>query len=188
MIKNCHKKVLAAALFLCCSPVDGKDPYALWETFTHPDGIYRFSYLSPPWKKLSTSNTSTQQFVVDRDGVPLENVGLPGDGVEARLSMEVELFFRMSAPEAASAHLKTWGENGARGDPSEVFESHGGAKGLRIWARASDRFITAVYHDLPGGDSVSMIVVGKDEVSSSDIVLLLESLEPSSEATRGIGF
>lgn len=180
--------VAAGVGLLCCSPIDGRDPYALWKTYTHPGGLFHFHYLSPPWEKQSSSSSNTVRYVVEVDGIPLDELGLPGDGMESRLSMTVSVYSDTPAFAAAWLDLGDWLANGAVAEAAEGFQSESGVEGLNIRGEGRDRFFSAVYHDLSGGGSVSMIVVGKEDVHTSDIRLLLQSLEPALMTARGPQF
>ena len=185
-------RVFLAALVLAgilgCNPIDGTDPYALWSTYTQPDGLFHFHYLSPPWEKQTTTSTAEQRFVVDVDGIPLANQGLPGDGMDARLIMIVKIYQGIPALAAAWSNVGYWIDKGANVGQLEAFHSEMGEEGVRIRAEGTDRFFTTVFHDLPEWGAVSMTVVGKENVDSSDIELLLESLEPTPASIRGLWF
>ncbi len=161
-----------------CDPVEGTDPYAIWNTFEHPDGFYHFHYLSPPWEPTSLVIPMRQAFVVDPDMEPLHNVGLAGDGLSARLEFVVEMILGADAETEANEKLNRWKSMGADTKRIESFFSEGGDKGFRIWARSTDRWITAAYLHRPAGGVVIMTVVGKENVDKPDITLLMKSLEP----------
>ncbi|MCP4678608.1 MAG: hypothetical protein GY854_24465 [Deltaproteobacteria bacterium] len=166
------------ALATSCDPVDGADPYAIWNTFEQSDDFYHFHYLSPPWEPTSLVIPTRQVFVVDPSTDPLPEIGLAGDGLSARLEFVVEMVFGIDAQAEAQARLDRWKNAGAETKRIESFVSEGGDEGFRTWARSTDRWITAVYLYHPMDGVVIMTVVGKENVDTQDITLLMKSLEP----------
>ncbi|MCP4601896.1 MAG: hypothetical protein GY847_15515 [Proteobacteria bacterium] len=160
-----------------CTPVDGSDPYALWETFENDE--YHFHYLSPPWKQVGTFNASLQVLAVDPNGEPLSEAELPGDGLDGHFNLIV----RQGVPHddaqgAAQEDLNRWKAQGATVEPLEPFRNAAGDQGVQALAHTHDRWITSVYHDLTNGGTVFMTVIGKIRVDTADITLMMKSLEP----------
>jgi hypothetical protein len=166
-------------LFIACQTVDGTDPYATWKTYSSSDELFHFHYLSPPWEKDSREGESYPLFVVDTDDDPLPERGMPGDGIGARLSLELAVEWQITALELAQEDLGNWEANGADVEPYQTVENRAGDEGIQVYARASDRWITAVYFSLAEDGVVAMKMAGKhDDLSSDDISLLLDGLEP----------
>ncbi len=162
---------------LGCTPHDGTDPYVLWETYEDPE--FHFRYLSPPFEVLSEPSSMPVLFAVDSDEKPFPMRGMPCDGIGARLCLETVVVEDILPQDAARQDLEDWKNRGAQVEPPEPFESVRGDIGVRIWSRSSDRWITACYQGLPAGDTVVMKIVGKhNDLDGSDILLLLQSLEP----------
>lgn len=166
-------------LFIGCHTVDGNDPYATWKTYNSYDELFHFRYLSPPWEKDSGDGVLYPLFVVDSDNDPLPERGMPGDGIGARLSLELDVEWRTTVFEVAQADLGDWEANGAVVEPYQTVENRVGDDGIRVFARAADRWITAVYYSLEEDGVVAMKIAGKqDDLTSYDITLLLDGLEP----------
>jgi hypothetical protein len=172
--------LLAAVVTLGCDPVDGTDPYALWETYEDSTARYHFRYLSPPWEKPGAHDADGFRLIVGPGEDPLDEVGLPGDGLTSEMGLAVEIVRGVKAASAASADNVAWSKHGAEPEPVKEMENTAGDLGKRIAAAASDRSFTAVYFDLEGGDSVRLIVVGREDVDDPDVEMILESLEPRS--------
>jgi hypothetical protein len=104
---------------------------------------------------------------------------MPGDGIGARLSLELDVEWRTTVFEVAQADLGDWEANGAVVEPYQTVENRVGDDGIRVFARAADRWITAVYYSLEEDGVVAMKIAGKqDDLTSYDITLLLDGLEP----------
>ncbi len=165
-----------------CDPVDGTHPYALWDTFDHPEGIYHFHYLAPPWEKADVPFAVRQILYVGSARAPLSEMGIAGDGLQARFGCFVETTTDVDAIAAAEADAENLRHKGVQPDPIDWFESAGGDLGVQLKVRCPDRWIASVYHDLPEGGVIRMSVVGIEDTDTPDLVLLMESLEP-----RGAG-
>ena len=143
------------------------------------DGLYRFSYLSPPWGKALRQQVGLPVYVIDPNDNPLPVRGMPGDGIGARISLEVEVVGDTTVQEASEADLAAWQAEGAVAEPSEQFENRAGDVGVRVFVEATDRWITAAYFGLDGNGVVAMKIAGNDDdLQSDDMTLLLRGLEP----------
>ena len=163
-----------------CDPVDGTDPYALWETFDDSMGRFHFHYLRPPWEPVSMPVSAKQVFVVEQtDEEPLDSSWTDGDGPGARLVLIVTVFMVADAETVAAREMDAWKEAGGEVEPVDHFMSGSGDVGIWTGARGVDWRMLAVYYDLETIGSVAMRVAGElSNVDTADVMLLLKSLEP----------
>ncbi|MDJ0764677.1 MAG: hypothetical protein QNJ97_16985 [Myxococcota bacterium] len=176
---------VASGFMLACDPVDGTDPYALWETFEGAQASYRFRYLSPPWEDISPSDTTEWLLVVNPRAPAFNPAGLPGDGIRGQMILGVRTVGDGDAYDAAEADLAKWSEAQEVffAETAQPFTNLKGDEGFRVSARSEDRYLTAAYWDLDGDNIGVMTIVGKHDLDTADIALLLRSFEPKERAS-----
>lgn len=84
MMRLCRNGWLVGMLLLLWTAcgVDGANPYALWQSYSHPEDQFNFSYLAPPWFISDETIDGHPVLYVEKYAEPLEN-GLP-----ARMRLE----------------------------------------------------------------------------------------------------
>ena len=162
-----------------CDSVDGTDPYAIWKTYQDPDELFHFHYLSPPWEKDLRDRQAVPIYVVEPHDEPLPVLGMPGDAIGARLSLQLEVTWDATPQDVSAADIRDWEAAGAEAEEGGPFQNRAGDPGLRVSAEAPDRWFTVVYFELDGDGVVAMQITGnRDDLQSDDIALLLRGLEP----------
>lgn len=165
---------------VACADTDGRDPYALWETYTHVDGAYSFRYLAPPWELVNTGEETlpdTQIIAVE----PLSGDMTPAiatGALQARYKLIVTLRAHTSAEAEARADAAVLSKSTVEPVSTAPFENNRGQSGLKVDAQLPDRNIRAVYFDLADRRAVVMQLAGRDSVAGADFTLLLKGLEP----------
>ncbi len=162
---------------LGCAEADGADPYALFKTFEQQDGLYRFRYLSPPWKLLEDDEEADRQRLAiapeagDRDDDPDD------DSLDARMVMVVERLEVGTVRDAVAADVVEWSGR-AEVSPFYTFTSTNGAVGLRIEAVFPDRRSVCIYHRLANGQAAVMRVTARERLDTPDMTRLFRGFEP----------
>ncbi len=154
---------------------DGTGPYALWNHWSHPDGLFHFYYLSPPWTVHSESTDVHPVMVVH----PYDEATCDGLGAAMRLEAFVSPADtaaglsgrRRSEWQSAGYQLETAGYRNANGDEGLYFEGH-----------APEHKVVEVFYDTPHG-AVAFSVWIHDVRLSADVMLLVAGFAPG--AARG---
>ena len=160
-----------------CATDGGTDPYALFETYEQPDGLYRFRYLSPPWVMKDDDDDGRQLLAVspNRDELGFE---LEKGSLEARFKAIVEVLDADSVKSAVTGDAARWSDRGADIGPFVTFASAGGAVGLRVETVFLDRRMVSVYHGLRGGGVAVMRAAAQESMDTDDMSLLFRGFEP----------
>lgn len=161
-----------------CASVEGADEYALFDTYTSPDGAYQFRYLSPPWVFVEDDEAGERQLLAvspenDNIGFQIERGFL-----NARFKMVVEVLDGESVRSAVVRDLERWDERGADVGAPGTFESIGGNLGLRVDVDFTDRHLVSVYHNLEPASVVVMRVAAQETLETHDMALLFRGLAP----------
>lgn len=162
-----------------CADTDGRDPFALWKTFTHEDGVYTFRYLAPPWELWideTKSDPDTQIIAVEPMADDM-NTSIETGSLQAKYKATVSLRSRTSAAEEALSDAARLSEVTNEPVSTAPFENANGQVGIGLDARLPDRSIRAVYFDGFDGQTIVMQVAGRSSVAAADFTLLLEGLE-----------
>jgi len=166
---------VAAAVAVGCAAVDGTDPYALWETWEHPQGRWHLHYPSPP-------------FALQGDGNGRElvlTVGAPRADADGLIVGGIRLLGRLSTagPEdVIDDGEQRLGELGLVTELDRSFVGAGGDGGWLIRWRDGARWGYLLAHHHPAG-AVVVELEGDLEGVEADAELLLEGVEP--RATEG---
>jgi hypothetical protein len=162
-----------------CANVSGVDPYGLFDTYTHVDGLYSFRYLSPPWGVVeSETGDDRQLFAIEPgDGIDAQ---IEEGAVNARVKMVVAIDRTTSDAESeARQQLSEWAKSAKSTTTVQTFYSAQGAPGAAIGAVFLERYIRAVFQPLDeSGAVVSMQLVSRERLDNEDMTLVLKSLEP----------
>jgi hypothetical protein len=162
-----------------CADTDGRDPFALWKTFTHEDGVYTFRYLAPPWELWvdeTASDPDTQIIAVEPMADDL-NTSIETGSLQAKYKATVTLRPHTSAEAEARRDAARLSETTDGPVSSAPFENAYGQVGICLDARLPDRSIRAVYFDGFDSQTIVMQVAGRSSVAAADFTLLLEGLE-----------
>jgi hypothetical protein len=161
-----------------CATRDGTDPYALFETYKQPEGLYRFRYLSPPWVMTADDSAARQLLAVapHRKDLGFE---LETGSLEARFKVVVEVLDTDSVKSAVALDTARWSDHGAEIGPFVIFASAGGAMGLRVEAVFLDRRMVSIYHALRGGGVGVMRAAAQERMDTDDMNLLFRGFEPT---------
>jgi len=170
VVSSCFAAVLI--LGAACDPVEGTDPYSLWEVCEHPAGAFHFHYLEPPWEPASGFSTQAPVFLLDPSGEPSAEVGDPG----ARVRLEAYVGEAASVADEAASRRGRWAEDGyAVGEPA-LFSSRAGDVGIVQRASLGESQVAEVFF---GGGGVAVLSLwGRGTISGDDYSLLLEGFEP----------
>jgi hypothetical protein len=166
-----------AALGAACDPVDGTDPYALWEVQAHPDGAFHFHYLAPPWEPADGFSDRAPVLLLDPTGEPPADAGDPG----ARVRLEAWQGAAASVAEAAAARRERWQGAGYAVAAPETFANAAGDLGAVQRAAIGETRVVEVLFDTADG-VVALSLWGRGRLDAGDFLLLLESFEPRAPA------
>jgi len=163
---------LAIAVAIAAAPGcerEGEDPYALWETYDHPDGAFHFHYLSPPWEKADDHARRHPVLVV-----------VPSGGGDARLRLEAALTGEITEPAAADVERSALQDEGYEVEDPAAYESRAGDEGIMVRASGGSGWVIAVYQ--AGAEGVAGLEIrGFDDAvgpDDADIRLLVAGFEP----------
>ena len=177
---------LFCLLFTACETEEGTNPYATWDTYHHPEHVYRLRYLSPPWYFVAESRKGERAFAVGTKTVDFDT---PWEGIkEGDLILVAYDVPDVSAKKLSKLDSIDWTDAGVNLEAPRPFSSAQGHKGLLLEGRGEDFRVSAVYHDLDGEQgAISMKIFAIDGLYSYDIQLMLESFEPgqSGYASKG---
>lgn len=177
------------AAVAACATVDGSDPYAMWGTVEHPQGLFSLRYLVDVWVPAADSTAERPVLVVGKktQEVP-QRPPVPGPTI-----FEFEERYRLRAGVANTsrdlldtvvAAERDWLELGFEVETGEPFQSADGAEGWVVYAHLklyTPVFVAQVFHAV-GERVVALEVWGHRSVKNPDMRLLLKSFEPASEA------
>lgn len=156
-----------------CDPVDGTDPYALWEAHEPADGAFHFHTLEPPWEAGEDGTADAPVRVLDPSG----EAATPSTGPGARARVEARRVDAASAAEAAQSRRAGWEAAGYAVDAPEIFASR--AHDLGVAQRAARGEIEAVDVLFERADGVVLLTLwGEGSLATDDFRLLLEGFEP----------
>ena len=168
-------------MIFACATEDGRDPYALWETFEHEAGAYVFHYAAPPWT-LNSKNSENEPNVqivtvasTTDDQIPAVEAGPLQAKFKAVVTLREHTSAEVEAARDAARLSEEFGENLEALD----FKNGRGQIGKILSARLSDRNIRYVYFDVFDERAVVMQLGGRESISGADFTLLLEGLEPN---------
>ncbi len=173
--------VCIACAAAACADADGRDPYAMFRTFTHAEGLYSFRYLAPPWTLTKDDAKPDLQIIAVEADAEAMDTAVETGSIHARFKGVVSLRSRTSAREEAEADLELLSEIDHVDIAVTSFQNKGGRTGFHLSATMSDRNIRAVYFDSAGRTATVMQIVGRESLESDDFTLLLRSLEPNGE-------
>ena len=170
---------LTVAIILCtlvalggCASIDGSEPYAMWQTYEHPDGLFHFRYLSPPWRLIHDPFAEGRPVLViaPEEAFPdgesgyryrLEAFAVESDDMDAVIADVKEEWQGLGYEFEEDADLTS-----AAGDHGGRSTGWDGASWLSIAVQAA-------------GDRVAVMIINSvDDPNTADMALLLESLEP----------
>ena len=172
--------ISAALLLIACADTDGRNPYALWEKFVHPDGDYSFYYLSPPWSLYNTSSVDPPdlQIVTVEATSDSPDASVETGAIEARFKAVISLRGDTSAAEEAAADAMRLSAAADVAVKVEDFKNYRGQVGAYFSVRLPDRYIRSAYFDAPSHSTAVMQLVGRESVSGADFTLFLQGLQP----------
>jgi hypothetical protein len=159
-------------LFLCSGcGVDGTDPFALFDTWHHPDNLFSFAYLSPPWMHHGDSTDTHPVMVVQvYDELTEGNMG-------SRMRLEAWSQPDMAIRELSAERYRFWKRAGYQVSPVVSYLHFDGMEGLEVVARFSAHHVHEVFFRCHAGTvAFSMWVHGDDR--NGDAALLLSSFRP----------
>lgn len=166
---------LAAAssgLIAACDPVDGAEPYALWDVCEHPDGAFHFHVLEPPWERVHGFSDEAPALLLD----PSEDPGgeTPDPGARARLGAWAS--GAASVADEAGARRAHWEGEGFAVEAAETYENRAGDLGIvQRASRGESRMAELIFE---GGSVVVMSLWGRGSIAGEDFRLLLDGFEP----------
>ncbi len=169
-----------------CANVDGTDPYAFYDTFTHLEGKYTFKYLSPPWIMVNVDGETDVQIIAIDPSLDEIDTAVESGPINARFKATVSLCRTCSARETAELDLKRISGLQKEDNVTEQFPNcemsefvnNSGHKGFHIKAISDERYIRFVYIAISEDMTVIMRLVSRQSVSGDDFTLLLKGLEP----------
>lgn len=176
------------ATVAACATVDGSDPYAMWGTVEHPQGLFSLRYLADVWHAAADSTAERPVLVVGKkpEEVP------EGPPVSGPTIFEFEERYRLRAGvvtksrdllDTVVAAERDWLELGFEVETGAPFQSAGGAEGWVVYAGLqldTPVFVAQVFH-AAGKRVVALEVWGHRSIKNPDMRLLLKSFEPASE-------
>jgi hypothetical protein len=163
-----------------CAEADGSEPYAIFETYVHPKGLYQFRYLAPPWVLLEKDEDGGRQLLaIEPDGKDI-GFDLEQGYLQARLKIVVETRDHETVKAAVAEDVARWEARGAEVGPLQTFESDGGAVGLEVETVSSGRRMASVYHLIADSRVAVMSVAGQESLTTYDMMLMLRGFEPLS--------
>jgi len=170
IVSSCFAAVFG--LGAACDPVDGTDPYALWEEFEHPTGAFHFHYLDPPWEPASGFSTQAPVFVLSQSSEPSVEAANPG----ARVRLEAYISEAASVADEAATRRGMWDEGEYVVGEPELFSNRAGDVGIVQRALRGESQVAEVFF---GGGAVTVLSLwGRGSIAGEDYRLLLEGFEP----------
>ena len=171
---------LAAAssgLIAACDPVDGAEPYALWDVCEHPDGAFHFHVLEPPWERAHGFSKAAPVLLLDPSEDPGET---PDPGARARLDAWVS--GADSVADEAEARSAYWEGEGFAVEAAETYENRAGDLGIvQRASRGKSRVAELIFE----GSSVVVISLwGRGSIGGEDFRFLLDGFEPRASGTH----
>jgi hypothetical protein len=163
--------------FLLGCGIDGKEPYALWQTFEAPDGAFHFFYMAPPWLNHKTSSSGHPVMVVDKFSEPLEN------GLDARIKMSAFSVPGTLPEKLLSARILKLKSMGYTVSVNSNYVNWSGQDGTAIDADDGQFWIYEVIFGYKDG-SVIMTIWQKGIIGTEDVKLMRESFGPGSDNGR----
>jgi hypothetical protein len=173
--------VVAFSQLVSCADADGSDPYALWDTYTHVDGVYFFRYLAPPWAFVEVDDNTDSQVIAVAPLPDRIDASIETGALHARFKSVVSLRNHTSATAEASADMEHFLEIALETGKVEPFVSAGGHEGFHLSVRLSDRNLRNVYFDVSESRVVVMQLAGRESIAGADFSLLLKGLEPKGD-------
>jgi hypothetical protein len=173
---------LAVSIFAVqCADRDGRDPYAMFDTFTHQGGKYSFRYLAPPWELENNDEEPNLQIIAIEADSKNMDASIESGPIHARFKGVISLRPNTSAEQAAEDDAASISDIDASEVEVSSFTSEEGNFGFYLRAALPDRNIRSVYFDTTENDAAVMQVVSRESIEAADFTLLLRSLEPNGD-------
>jgi hypothetical protein len=170
VVSSCLAAVLS--LGAACDPVDGTDPYALWNVFEHPTEAFHFHYLDPPWETAPGFSIQAPVFLLDPSSEPSAEAGDPG----ARVRLEAYCSEAVTVADEAAARRARWAGDGYAVEEPELFSNRAGDVGIVQRASRGESQVAEVLFG--AGGVVVLSLWGRGSIAGEDFRLLLEGFEP----------
>jgi hypothetical protein len=156
---------------------DGTDPYARWQSRSHPEGYFRVFFLGPPWRV--TEESVPEHLVLQLE--PLDYA--PLEGPPARIAAEAFWVEATGETDVAENRAELWRDAGCEVGDISPHENAFFQQGLRFEADHCQEWVQEVFFSVAGGTAV-FSMRGRDWSLSADVETMIDGFGPAREVKQ----